>query len=131
MFSNISKTEIIIRATFILSSANAFNLVMFKVLSFGKGSNHYQTTNFRRFQTERVCRRQFQKAEGYPNRQKTLWEKEKLLVTHNFSFSHSIFKGLVSQGRQKVSLCGNGLSRKYLETSPNISSSRACEPHFS
>ena len=36
-------------------------------------------------------------------------EKEKLLVTSNFSFSHSVFKRLVSQGRQKVSLCRNGL----------------------
>ena len=44
------------------------------------------------------------------NRVKTLWEKEKLLVTSNFSFSHSVFKRLVSQGCQKVSLCGNGLS---------------------
>ena len=26
----------------------------------------------------------------------------------NFSFSHSVFKRLVSQGRQKVLLCGNG-----------------------
>ena len=26
---------------------------------------------------------------------KTLWEKEKLLVTSNFSFSHSVFKRLV------------------------------------
>ena len=48
-------------------------------------------------------------AESYPNGQKTLWEKEKLLVTSNFSFSHSVFKRLVSQGRQKESLCGNGL----------------------
>ena len=38
-----------------------------------------------------------------------LWEKEKLLITSNFS-SHCVFKRLVSQGRQKVSLCGNGLS---------------------
>ena len=38
-----------------------------------------------------------------------MWEKEKLLDTSNFSFSHSVFKRLVSQGRQKVSLCGNGL----------------------
>ena len=36
--------------------------------------------------------------------------KEKLLVMSNFSFSHSGFKRLVSQGRQKVSLCGNGLN---------------------
>ena len=27
----------------------------------------------------------------------------------NFSFSHSVFERLVSQGHQKVSLCGNGL----------------------
>ena len=46
----------------------------------------------------------------YPNGWRTLWEKKKLLVTSNFSFSHSVFKRLVSQGRQKVSLCGNGLS---------------------
>ena len=37
------------------------------------------------------------------------WEKEKLLVMSNFSFSHSVFKRLVSKGHQKVSLCGNGL----------------------
>ena len=43
------------------------------------------------------------------NRWKTLWVKKKLLVKTNFSFSHSVFKRVVSQGRQKVSLCGNGL----------------------
>ena len=34
---------------------------------------------------------------------------------NNFSFSHSVFKRLVSQGRQKVSLCGNGLSLVFSE----------------
>ena len=33
-----------------------------------------------------------------------------ILVTSNFSFSHSVFKKLVSPGRQKVSSCGNGLN---------------------
>ena len=33
-------------------------------------------------------------AEKSPKRLKTLWEKEKLLVTSNFSFSHSVFKRL-------------------------------------
>ena len=33
-----------------------------------------------------------------------------MLVTSNFSFSHGVFKRLVSQGCQKVSLCGNGLT---------------------
>ena len=49
-------------------------------------------------------------AESYPNGYKTLWEKEKLLVTSNFSFSHSVFKRLVSLGHQNVLLCGNGLT---------------------
>ena len=56
--------------------------------------------------------------ESYSNRYKTLWEKEKLLVTSNFSFSLSVFKRLVSQRRQKVSLCGNGLiQRKKMKLS--------------
>ena len=40
-------------------------------------------------------------AENYPKGLKTLWEKEKLLVTSNFSISHSVFKRLVLQTRQK------------------------------
>ena len=55
-------------------------------------------------------------AESYPNGLKTLREKEKLLVTSNFSFSHSVFKRLVSQGHQIVLLCGNGLNWKSLQT---------------
>ena len=77
------------------------------------GLTHYQTTNFRLVQTERGCRRQFQ-----------IWRKWQKVVQvgrkhcgkrRNCSlwaislFSHSVFKRLVSQGRQKVSLCGNGL----------------------
>ena len=73
---------------------------------------HYQTTTFRLFKTERVCRRQFQ---IWRNWQKVIqmgrkhWEKEKLFFMSNFSFPNSVFKRLVSQGHQKVSLCGNGL----------------------
>ena len=37
--------------------------------------------------------------ESYPNGQKTLWENEKLIITSNFSFSHSIFKGRVAYYR--------------------------------
>ena len=33
-------------------------------------------------------------AESSPNGMKTLWEKEKLLVTSNFSLSNSVSKGL-------------------------------------
>ena len=42
--------------------------------------------------------------------------KKKLLVMSNFSFSHSVFKRLVSQGHQKMSLCGNPFSTSLLKT---------------
>ena len=67
--------------------------------------SHYQTTNFRLFLTERVCRRQFQVLLKW---QKTLWEKEKLLVTSNFSFSHSVFKRIVSRGVKRCYCVGMG-----------------------
>ena len=38
-----------------------------------------------------------------------MWEKEKLLVTSNFSFSHNVFHNYISLLRQNVALCGNGL----------------------
>ena len=75
-----------------------------------KGSlTHYQTTNFRLFQIERVCRRQFQ-----------IWQKwQKVIQTgrkhcgkrRNCSLQAiSPFPTVFSQGHQKVSLCGNGLT---------------------
>ena len=39
---------------------------------------------------------------------KTLLEKEKLLVTSNFSFSNSVFKRLVMQTRKNQGLFGKG-----------------------
>ena len=41
---------------------------------------------------------------------KKLWEKEKLLVTSNFSFSHSVFKRLPLQTRKIKGLFGKGLT---------------------
>ena len=40
---------------------------------------------------------------------KTLWEKEKLLVRSNSSFSHSVFKRRVLQTRKSQGLFGKGL----------------------
>ena len=40
---------------------------------------------------------------------KTLSEKEKLLVTSNFFFSHNVFHSYISVVRQNAALCGNGL----------------------
>ena len=67
---------------------------------------------------------------SYPNGKKTLWEKEKLLVKSNFSFSLSVFKRLVSQGHRKVSLCGNGL-RGYVQYRNMLLTSFSCEAHIS
>ena len=39
---------------------------------------------------------------------KTLWEKEKLLITCNFSFSYSVFKRLVLQTRKNQGLFRKG-----------------------
>ena len=36
--------------------------------------------------------------------------KGEIACTSNFSFSHNVFNRVLSQGRQKVSLCGNALS---------------------
>ena len=48
--------------------------------------------------------------ERSPNGKKTLQEKEKLLVTSNFSFSLSVFKRLVLQTRGNQGLFGKGLT---------------------
>ena len=50
------------------------------------------------------------KAESFPKGQKTLREKEKLLVTSNFSFSYSVFKRLILQTRKNQGLFGKGLT---------------------
>ena len=44
---------------------------------------------------------------------KTLWKKEKTLVTSGLSFSYSAFKMLLFQGRKKSALCGNWFYRCY------------------
>ena len=48
--------------------------------------------------------------ESSPDGYKTLWEKEKLLVTSNLSFSHSVFRRLVLQTRKNQGLFGKGLN---------------------
>ena len=73
----------------------------------------YQTTNFRHFQTERVCRWQFQ---IWQKCQKVIlmdWKhcgKRQNCSSRAISPFPSVFKRLVTQGCQKVLLCGNGLT---------------------
>ena len=68
----------------------------------------FQTTNFRLFHTERVCRRQFLSlmgmVESSPKGYKSLWEKEKLLNTSNFSFSCCVVKRLILQKHKNQGL---------------------------
>ena len=47
-----------------------------------------------------------------PNGYKTLWEKEKLLIMSNFSFSHGVFKRFVIQTRKNLGLFGKGLIKQ-------------------
>ena len=47
-----------------------------------------------------------------PEGWKSLWEKEKLLVTSNFSFSHGVFKRLVLQTCKNQGLFGKRLILK-------------------
>ena len=73
----------------------------------------YQTTNFRLFQTERVCRRQFQIWRKWQKAthtgRKHCWKSRNCSLRAIFPFP-SVFNRLASQGSQKVSLCGNGLN---------------------
>ena len=64
MFSALSKTEITILTTFYLSSANAFNLDLTKILSFGK-------------ELMTMWKKAFQ----------NVFEKVKMIMTSMFSFS--------------------------------------------
>ena len=59
------------------------------------------------------------------NGQKTLWAKEKLVVTSNFSFSHSVFKRLILQTRKNKSLFGKGLILCQTRTFFDFSEMRA------
>ena len=47
--------------------------------------------------------------------EKTLWEQEKLLVTSNFSFSHSVFERFALQTRKNQGLFGKGLKANLLK----------------
>ena len=49
-----------------------------------------------------------------PYGQKTLWEKEKLLIRSNFSFSHSVFKRLLLQTRINQGFLVKGLTPYHI-----------------
>ena len=70
-------------------------------------------TNFRLFETERVCRRKFKFDENGRKLSKQVENtmgKGEIAHYEQFLLFPQCFQRLVSQGRQKVSLCGNGLT---------------------
>ena len=67
-------------------------------------------------------------AESSPYGKKTLWEKEKLHVMSNFSFSHSVFERFVLQTRKNQGMFGKGLThcemwRLHFQSGPYENSS--------
>ena len=54
---------------------------------------------------------------------KTLLEKDKLLGSSNFSFSHSVFNRFVLQRRENKGLFGKGLKKKICDrlVDPSVS----------
>ena len=74
-------------------------------------------TNFRLFQTERVCRRQFQIWRNWKKviqtGRKHCGKRRNCSLRAISPFPDSVLKRLVSLGCQKVSLCGNGLSQHF------------------
>ena len=82
-------------------SHNVFHSFIFSVRQnaalCGNGLTLSQTTISRLIQTGRInlqttISNLTKMADSSPNWWKTLWEKEKLLLMSNFSFSHSVFK---------------------------------------
>ena len=54
------------------------------------------------------------------DRVENIVEKGENAVTSIFSFSHNVFKRLLSQGRLKSGLCGKELSKHYCQTKAKI-----------
>ena len=59
-----------------------------------------------------------------PYSQKTLWEKEKLLIRSNFSFSHSVFKRLILQTRINQGFLVKGLTLYHIIPTFNVPQGR-------
>ena len=65
--------------------------------------NPFQRTNLILYQLRDFADDNFkfdEMAQSFPNREKTLWEKEKFLVKSNFFISHSVFKRLLLGKKQ-------------------------------
>ena len=71
-----------------------------------------QTTNFRLFQIETLCRQQFginENGRWFSKRLENTVGKGEIACYEQFSFSHSVFKRLILQTREDQELFGKGL----------------------
>ena len=96
-----------------LSCANSFNLDQSKILLSGNGLTLSQTTNYRLYQTERVCRRQFQvscKWQTVPQTGRKHCRKRRNCSLRAISSFPSVFKRLFLQTRKNQGLYGKGLN---------------------
>ena len=106
MFSTFPKPNFNFSFTFILLSANAFNLEQSKTLLFGK--------ELRDVQIQSICRRQininskFETCFGMVR--KHCGKRRKCWLKAFFCFSHKVFKSFPSLGCLKSGLCGKGLT---------------------
>ena len=57
---------------------------------------------------------------NYYEKFKTLWQKEKLLASSNFSYCHNVFKSRLLQVRHNASIDRRGLSPKGLIDSESV-----------
>ena len=125
-FLPVLKTNFSFSATFDMSSANTLNLNQSKILSFGKELKHSflekMAFKLTHYQMDNILDQTKLKAfaDNKLNVTKMIISvfdtvenivgKGEIACTSNFSFSHNVFKRLLFQMRQRVSLSGNGLN---------------------
>ena len=94
----------------------------------------FQTTNFRFFQTERVCRWQFQVWRKWQivlqTVRKHCGKRKKLLFMSIFSFFYTVFKRLVLQARKNQGLFGKGLTLSKTSNFRLIHTEIVCRQQF-
>ena len=112
-FSTLLKTNFNFSVKFILSSAISFNLNKSKNLSFGRfnslqNNKILHQSKLKTFADDKLNVTQM--IITVFDRVENIVGKGEVVCTSKFSFSNYVFKRLLSQTRQKVSLCGNGLN---------------------
>ena len=120
-FENMFSFHCTIWATLKLWSANNFNLDKVWNLWSDKGLTLSQTTYLDSSKLKEFADDIFkfdEKGIKFSTGYKTLWEKKKLLIVSNFSFSHSVFERRVLRTPKNKGLFGKGLMVAWYIFSP-------------